>query len=98
VIVAGSANNQLAEPRHGIELAERGILYAPDYVINAGGLIDVAAEGPDYNSEAILERVAGIEETLIRIFARAEKDGATPETIADRMAEERFLGAIREAA
>ena len=98
VIVAGSANNQLAEPRHGIELAERGILYAPDYVINAGGLIDVAAEGPDYNSEAVLERVAGIEETLVRIFARAEKEGAAPEAIADRMAEERFLGAIREAA
>jgi len=98
MIVAGSANNQLAEPRHGIELAERGILYAPDYVINAGGLIDVAAEGSDYNSEAVLERVAGIEETLVRIFARAEKDGAAPETIADRMAEERFLGTIREAA
>jgi len=98
VIVAGSANNQLAEPRHGIELAERGILYAPDYVINAGGLIDVAAEGPDYNSEAVLERVAGIEETLVRIFARAEKEGAAPEAIADRMAEERFLGATREAA
>lgn len=90
-VVAGSANNQLAEARHGPMLRDLSILYAPDYVINAGGIIDVAAEGPDYDTEAVLRRIDGIEVTLKRIFERADSEGETPETIADRMAEERFL-------
>jgi leucine dehydrogenase len=67
-IVAGAANNQLAEARHGAALKARGILYAPDYVINAGGLIDVASEGPGYDQETVLRRVEGIRDTLGRVF------------------------------
>jgi len=90
-VVAGSANNQLAEVRHGTMLARRRILYAPDYVINAGGLIDIACEGPDYSEDKVMTRVDAIGPTLARIFERAQAEEATPETIADRMAEERFL-------
>ncbi len=68
-VVAGSANNQLAEARHGDILREKSILYAPDYVINAGGLIDIAAEGPDYNTDDVLRRVGGIEATRGRYAA-----------------------------
>ena len=90
-IVAGAANNQLAEPRHGEALTARGILYAPDYVINAGGVIDVAAEGPGYDEDTVLARAAGIHDTLIGIFQRADAEGLPTSAIADRMAEERFL-------
>ncbi len=89
-IVAGAANNQLAEPRHGLVLNERGILYAPDYVINAGGLIDITNEGPDYTAEKALSQVAGIYDTLTAVFERARRSGRPPEEIADSMAEERF--------
>lgn len=90
-IVAGAANNQLAAPRHGAALTARGILYAPDYVINAGGVIDVAAEGPGYNADAVLTRAAGIHDTLLGIFQRADAEGLPTGAIADRMAEDRFL-------
>lgn len=89
-IVAGAANNQLAETRHGAELDRRGILYAPDYVANAGGLIDVAHEGPGYSEEKVLEQVAGIGATLKHIFARADAESLPPSTVADRLAEERL--------
>lgn len=95
-IVAGSANNQLAEDRHGAELAARGILYAPDYVINAGGIIEIAL-GLDFSSRhdesethAHLDR---IHDTLLEIFERADASGATTNVVADRMAEERFRAA-----
>ncbi len=90
-IVAGGANNQLAEPRHGDELHRRGILYAPDYVANAGGVIDVASEGPGYCEKKVLERVEGIGATLKRIFARAEREHLPPCVIADRIAEEHLV-------
>jgi len=97
-VVAGSANNQLAEDRHGDALAARGILYAPDYAINAGGLIYVSAEAArdgrarfDRNDrETAFARIAGIHDTLMAIFARAETDGVATSTAADRIAEERF--------
>lgn len=97
-IVAGSANNQLAEGRHGIMLKGHGILYAPDYVINAGGVIDVASEGPDYDPSRVMEKVERIYHTLGEIFMRAQLQDTAPEIIADRMAEERFLGSIDHAA
>ena len=97
-IVAGAANNQLAAPRHGDALAARGILYAPDYVINAGGVIDIAAEGPDYDADAVLAAAARIGETLRAVLARSEREGRPPHRVADRMAEERFLGRSAEAA
>ena len=90
VIVAGAANNQLAEPRHGEALRQRGILYAPDYAINAGGVIDIAHELKGYDPIAAKAHVAGIYETLLEIFARAERESCSTHEIADRMAEERF--------
>ncbi len=97
-IIAGSANNQLARPEHGIDLHERGILYAPDYAINAGGLVTVAAEGADYSETAAMEKVEGIYDTMTEIFTRSDRENTAPEIIADRMAEERFKGAIKVAA
>jgi len=74
-VVAGAANNQLAEERHGDELHQRGILYAPDYVINAGGVIQVAEEFPTFSRERAMKRAAAIYDTLTRIFAIARRDG-----------------------
>ncbi|MFQ5776320.1 MAG: Glu/Leu/Phe/Val dehydrogenase dimerization domain-containing protein [Kiloniellaceae bacterium] len=89
-IVAGSANNQLAEPRHGAELARRGILYAPDYVINAGGVINISHEGPSYSKPEAVKHVAKIYDTLGEIFSRAEAEGVPTSEAADRLAEERL--------
>ena len=89
-VVAGSANNQLAEPHHGQDLWNRGILYAPDYVINAGGAIWVSHEGPEFDADAARAQVLGIGETLSEIFTRARMEGTPPEAAADLMAEERF--------
>lgn len=89
-IIAGSANNQLAEARHGAELTQRGLLYAPDYVINAGGVINISHEGPSYDKEAAVNHVAKIHDTLREIFNRAEADGMPTSEAADRLAEERL--------
>ncbi len=88
-VVAGGANNQLAEGRHGAALAQRGILYAPDYVINAGGAINASSELSGYDREAAYRAIEGIPETLKQIFARAEGDGVPTSVAADRIAEER---------
>jgi leucine dehydrogenase len=89
-IVAGSANNQLAEARHGEALRKRGILYAPDYVINAGGVIVISHEGADYDESRAFAHVAQIHDTLLEIFRRAEAEKVATSTAADRLAEERF--------
>lgn len=89
-IVAGSANNQLARDRHGAALGARGILYAPDYVINAGGIINIAHEGPGYRRAEAFAHVARIHDTLMTLFARADADGVPTNQAADRLAEERF--------
>lgn len=89
-VIAGSANNQLAEPRHGEALWKRNVLYAPDYAINAGGVIWVSHEGPKFDTGAATAHVIGIGDTLSEIFTRARKDGVPPEVAANRMAEERF--------
>ncbi len=89
-IVAGSANNQLAEARHGAALRERGILYAPDYVINAGGVINISHEGPRYDETKAFAHVAQIHDTLLEIFRRAETAKLATSEAADRLAEERF--------
>ncbi len=91
-IVAGAANNQLAEPRHGAELLRRGVLYAPDYVINAGGVIVISHEGPRYDKAEAFAHIAGIHDTLLEIFRRADATGAPTSEAADRLAEERFKG------
>ncbi|MBI3610237.1 MAG: Glu/Leu/Phe/Val dehydrogenase [Nitrospirae bacterium] len=92
-IVAGSANNQLAMAEGARRLQKRGILYAPDYVINAGGLINIACEMEGYRKDRAEERVAGITENLARVFARAKEEKITPLEAADRLAEERLAKA-----
>ena len=89
-IVAGAANNQLASKRHGEALRERGILYAPDYVINAGGIIEIYYEGPDYNERRVREHLDEIGRTLITVFERAKQEKRPTGEVADRIAEERF--------
>jgi leucine dehydrogenase len=89
-IVAGSANNVLAESHHGEALSERGILYAPDYVINAGGLINVADELEGYNERRAVKRVMRIEESIRRIIAISRRDGVPTNVAADTLALERI--------
>jgi leucine dehydrogenase len=89
-VVAGSANNQLAAPRHGRALFERGVLYAPDYVINAGGIIDIYYEGPNYDAAKVRAHIGRIGETLSAIFERSQREQRPTNEIADRMAEEIF--------
>ena len=89
-IVAGSANNQLAERRHGEALRRKGVLYAPDYVINAGGIIVISHEGPDYDQAKGFAHVALIHDTLLEIFAQSEAQGICTAEAADRLAERRF--------
>jgi len=93
--VAGAANNQLAEDRHGKALADRGILYAPDYVINAGGIINIRHEGPNYDREAAFADCARIYGTLMQVFHRAHADNRPTNEVADLMAEER-IAVVRE--
>jgi len=88
--VAGAANNQLADDvRHDNMLADHGILYAPDYVINAGGVIFVAAEYlQETNRANVIERVEKIGDTLDRVFTMANKDNITPHVASTRLADE----------
>jgi leucine dehydrogenase len=87
-IVAGAANNQLATPDVGELLRTRNILYAPDYAINAGGLIHVAHEWAGYTTGEVKERCSRIYDTLTDIFARAQDERRSPAEIADTKAEE----------
>ncbi|WP_416897509.1 MAG: Leu/Phe/Val dehydrogenase [Minwuia sp.] len=96
-IVAGSANNQLAEDRHGDVLAERGVLYAPDYVINAGGIINIAHEGKGYDQAEAFAHVETIGKTLAGLFARSAEEGVAPHRMADRMAQEVIAEARKKA-
>jgi leucine dehydrogenase len=89
-IVAGSANNVLAESRHGEALADRGILYAPDYVINAGGLINVADELEGYNERRATKRVMRIEDRIRSIITISKRDGVPTNVAADTLALERI--------
>lgn len=96
-VVCGAANNQLAHP--GIEktLAERGIAYAPDYCVNAGGLIQVADELAGFSFERAQQRADGIYETTREVFELAASDGVPPAVAADRLAERRMheIGRLR---
>jgi len=93
-IVAGAANNQLASPELGDALARRGILYAPDYVINAGGVISIAHEYLGMRDPAWVNiRIAAIGERLEAIFHRARESGLATSRIADQMARERLAAA-----
>ncbi len=91
-VVAGAANNQLATPDDGARLAARGILYAPDYVINAGGIINVVAEYLGVGDAAyVADHIARIEGRLADIFAEADASGRATDAVADAMAR-RLIG------
>jgi leucine dehydrogenase len=89
-IIAGAANNQLASAELAEQLRRRDCLYAPDYAINAGGIIDVCYERTGGSSEQLKAHIEGIEATLDEIFQRSKAEGATTSAIADQMARERL--------
>jgi leucine dehydrogenase len=95
-IVAGGANNQLADPeRDGRELHRRGVLYAPDFVINAGGLINVYNEYIGYDRERALRMADGIHRTTLQVFEIAEREGIPSYLAGDRLAEQRLADVRR---
>jgi leucine dehydrogenase len=89
-IIAGAANNQLAQERHGDLLHKRDILYAPDYVINAGGLINVYGELNDWSMDKAKRKAGEIYDTLAQIFELAKNEGIPTHEAADRVAERRI--------
>lgn len=89
-VIAGAANNQLKETRHGDQIHDMGIVYAPDYVINAGGVINVADELYGYNSERALKKVEGIYGNIERVLEISKRDRIPTYLAADRLAEERI--------
>lgn len=95
-VVCGAANNQLAHPGVEKDLADRGILYAPDYVVNAGGVIQVADELNGFDFERCRTKAAKIFDTTLSIFARAKEDGIPPAAAADRIAEHRMAESRRK--
>jgi len=96
-IVCGGANNQLAHPGVEKRLEERGILYAPDYCVNSGGVIQVADELEGFSFERAQQRASGIFDTTRRVFELAKSDGVPPAIAADRLAERRMrdVGRLR---
>jgi leucine dehydrogenase len=96
-IVAGAANNQLEDERHGDQLHKRGILYAPDYIINAGGLINVADEIYGYDEQRAMRKAGAIKDVLLSILLSARDDGIPTHLAADRFAERRIeqVGRVR---
>ena len=99
-IIAGAANNQLAESKHGDMLEEKGILYVPDYIINAGGVINIIDDisGREYNRENALKNTAKIYEACKKVFEIAKRDNVPTYKAADIMAEERIaaVGKIKK--
>jgi leucine dehydrogenase len=89
-VVAGAANNQLAQAQDGEALRAAGVLYAPDYVINAGGIISVAREYYGGTEAQVIEDIHGIPARLAEIFERARRESRPTSEIADRMARERL--------
>jgi valine dehydrogenase (NAD+) len=89
-VVCGAANNQLAHEGIEKQLADAGILYAPDYCVNSGGLIQVADELEGFNFDRAKQRAAGIFETTREVFRIAETEGVPPAVAADRIAERRM--------
>ena len=94
--IAGAANNQLEQPSLARELAHAGILYAPDYVINAGGLINVEDELHGYDAARAHRKAEAIADTLRAIFRDADRAGITPSEAADRLAATRIAEAQRQ--
>jgi leucine dehydrogenase len=91
-VVAGGANNQLLEERHGDALQARGILYAPDYVANAGGVINVYGEVAGWDAQSALDKADDIYDTVLKVFDIAESSHIPTYEAADRLAEQRLAG------
>jgi leucine dehydrogenase len=89
-IVSGAANNVLHEARHGSVLEEKGILYAPDYVANAGGVINVYSELAGWSSARAFRKADEIYDTILKVFAIAKSDRVPTYEAADRLAEQRI--------
>ncbi|KTD23544.1 leucine dehydrogenase [Legionella lansingensis] len=89
-IVAGAANNQLAHTYHGAALHEKGILYAPDYVLNAGGLIFAASKYFNTPEDEVTKQINGIGSSMLEIFARSQKENRPTSEIADTLAQEKL--------
>ncbi|GGH69234.1 leucine dehydrogenase [Compostibacillus humi] len=89
-VIAGSANNQLKSDYHGVRLYEKGVVYAPDYIINAGGVINVADELEGYNRARVMKKVEVIYKNLTKIFDISKRNNIPPHEAADKMAEERI--------
>ncbi len=96
-IVAGSANNQLAEEKHGEMLMKKGILYVPDFVINSGGVINVYEEMKGYSKERAMARASTIYDSVKKVIEISKRDNISTSKAADRMAEERIekIGKIK---
>ena len=96
-IIAGAANNQLAESRHGDMLHEKGILYVPDYIINSGGVINIIDDisGREYNRENAMKNTARIYDSCKKVFEIAKRDNIPTYKAADIMAEERIAAVGR---
>ena len=94
-IVCGAANNQLLEERHGDALKARGILYAPDYVANAGGVLSGGTDLFGWNPEKVNEKVLGIYDTMLSIFEIAKVNGIPTYKAADQLAESRLLEGVK---
>ena len=96
-VVCGAANNQLAHEGIEKQLEDRGVLYAPDYMVNAGGLIQVADELEGFSFDRAKARAEKIFDTTQRVFALAAADGVPPAVAADRLAERRMreVGRLR---
>ena len=96
-VICGAANNQLADNEIGDEVVKRGILYAPDYAVNAGGVMNVALELDGYNRERAMRMMRTIYHNLARIYELSDRDGIPTSNAADRLAEERIdtLGKLK---
>ncbi|WP_297819780.1 Glu/Leu/Phe/Val dehydrogenase dimerization domain-containing protein [uncultured Paraglaciecola sp.] len=89
-VIAGAANNQLAREEYGQLLADKGILYAPDYVINAGGIIDIYHQSIISSDKGLRDHIEKISDTLLEIYRRAQSQGIATNIVANQIAEERF--------
>ena len=97
-VVCGGANNQLAESKHGNNLRELGILYAPDYVANAGGLMNVFVELEGYSPERAFDKTRMVYDNLTQVFTIAKKENIATNIAADTLAEERIriIGKVKQ--
>lgn len=90
--VVGAANNQLATPEDGVRLHERGILYAPDYAVNSGGIINIFVESQGYDRKKALQKTEAIYLTIKEVLERSKKTNRPTFEVADKLAEERLYG------